>query len=517
MKKSSSKRFIYMKKIFTIRYAMTAMTAVALIATMATTSCTKTEELSGGKEKITTLDASLDGGTKAEAVIGGDETDLATGTKVAMTDNTTTMGVVWASGDVLRVFDGPSNLSTPTAFTLSSGATTKYGKFSGSMSATAGDQIYAIYSPATANTSIVNGINISLNNTPGSALTPGTNNINYNSVMYSGAKFTSGSVSKLTFKNAMVMIRIELPSTGAFSQVRAFSTMANIYNKASLTLSNGGTDGTALDTTWTARSDYGTRNILSPGTDQNFSDRKYIYFEMLPQPSCYGLGIALTPGGVGASATGFYYVLLSGTTQLVSGKYYKIPKSQVLTGALVSSSTAPTGSNFWYCTMDPSASTNLQTALQAATSNTAVLIASFTTTPKALQSCSKLETFVDNTCTALSANMFWDCTALKNVSIAAVAALPAEAFKGCTSLTEICLPSVKSLGSHAFRGCSALKKIIFRSIVNSESWSTGGVDAFNSIDPANNIDLVLKSGQTGVGVDGKTFNGITFKNISYKD
>lgn len=346
------------------------------------------------------------------------------------------------------------------------------------------------------------------------AISSTTKIYNY-SIMYAGATYSSASGANLVFHNALAAIRVALPTTGSYRVIKAYFADGSMYNTATMTLSGSGNNPVI---SWSNFQKYGTRSLMSQTGDSNFSDSgvgNKMFFMMLPKDSRTGLIITFLPGGAGASATAVYYVMITGTGSLAGGNYYKIPESSVKTGALLNSSTAPS-SDFWYCTADPTTS-YIQEALNSASSNKTVVIDGFTSTPSAVNGCSYLETFVDNNCTALSANMFFGCTSLKNVSIPNVAALPSDAFAGCTALTEIFLPAVKSLGSRAFRNCSALKKIVFRSIVNSESWSTGGVDAFNSIDPANNIDLVLKSGQTGVGVDGKTFNGITFKNIYYKD
>src|SRR5574344_2177274 len=296
MKKSSSKRFIYMKKIFTIRYAMTAMTAVALIATMATTSCTKTEELSGGKEKITTLDASLDGGTKAEGVTGYEEIDLASGasTKVTLTDNASTtgkMGVVWKTGDAFYVFDGPSASSVPSKFTLTDGSATTSAKFSGTFSSTNGNQLYAIYAPWApqetkpanwvANGHVVELIGVEAG---GSFTTPMKNSSlgNY-SIMYGGVKYTSGSIPKITFKNALVAIKITFPATGGFRYVRACSADGSMCNTATMKLYGGGTDGKSPDISWHNKGMYGTRQLWNQTTDANFAQFTTFYFLMLPQ------------------------------------------------------------------------------------------------------------------------------------------------------------------------------------------------------------------------------------------
>src|SRR5574344_132264 len=532
MKKSSSKRFIYMKKIFTIRYAMTAMTAVALIATMATTSCTKTEELSGGKEKITTLDASLDGGTKAEGVTGYEEIDLASGasTKVTLTDNASTtgkMGVVWKTGDAFYVFDGPSASSVPSKFTLTDGSATTSAKFSGTFSSTNGNQLYAIYAPWApqetkpanwvANGHVVELIGVEAG---GSFTTPMKNSSlgNY-SIMYGGVKYTSGSIPKITFKNALVAIKITFPAAGGFRYVRACSADGSMCNTATMKLSGGGTDGKSPDISWSNKGKYGTRQLWNQTTDANFTQFPTFYFLMLPQSTSKGLTIVFTKGGTGAAATDVYYIMLTGSKELAGGNYYKIPSTLVKQGALLSSSTAPS-SAFWYCTVDPSSSDYIRQALNSATSNKTVVIPdSFTSTPIGVQNCTYLETFIANGCTSLASSMFNGCTSLKNVSIPNVTTLPDYAFQGCSSLSTVVLPSVKTVGANAFRNCPLLTKITFRTILtDNTNWLSNVV--FDGTTVLTNIELVLKKGQKDLGggeSSGSTFHGVTFKSITLEE
>ncbi|MCI1720189.1 MAG: leucine-rich repeat domain-containing protein [Bacteroidales bacterium] len=521
-----------MKKIFTIRYAMAAITASAVIVALTVASCTKTEELSGAKEKITTLDASLAGGTKAEAVLGGDEIDLATGTKVTLTDNANSlgvggMGVVWKTGDAFYVFDGPLASSVPSKFTLTDGSATASAKFSGSFSSTNGNQLYAIYAPwAPQETKpanwVANGHVVELTGVEagGSFKTPMTNSSlgNY-SIMYGGVKYTSGSIPKITFKNALVAIKITFPTTGGFRYVRACSADGSMCNTATMKLSGGGTDGKSPDISWSNKGMYGTRQLWNQTTDANFAQFPTFYFLMLPQSTSKGLTIVFTKGGTGATATEVYYTMLTGSTELVGGNYYKIPSTLVKQGALLSSSTAPS-SAFWYCTVDPSSSDYIRQALNSATSNKTVVIPdSFTSTPKYVQNSTYLETFIANGCTSLASSMFNGCTSLKNVSIANVTALPDYAFRGCTALESIYLPSVTSLSTtngFTFANCSNLKKITFGTLISSsQNWYSAGV--FNGID-ATTIDLVLKKGQTGItGTGNNIINGIKFNSITLVD
>jgi argininosuccinate synthase len=100
--------------------------------------------------------------------------------------------------------------------------------------------------------------------------------------------------------------------------------------------------------------------------------------------------------------------------------------------------------------------------------------------------------------------------------LAKVTELPLQAFYVNNSIKEIFLPKVTSVKANAIMNCPSLTKLIFGSIIT--DWNTDALGDNLSQTGATvpgNIDLVLKKGQTGVS--GNTFNGLTFKSITFMD
>ena len=79
----------------------------------------------------------------------------------------------------------------------------------------------------------------------------------------------------------------------------------------------------------------------------------------------------------------------------------------------------------------------------------------------AFGNCKKLETVKINGTPTIESDLFYGCSALKNVTLnSAITSLGASMFESCTSLTSITLPSkLATIGFGAFQGCSGLTKI----------------------------------------------------------
>ena len=166
---------------------------------------------------------------------------------------------------------------------------------------------------------------------------------------------------------------------------------------------------------------------------------------MLPMTSTKGLIFIFTTGGSGSAATNVKYLTLTDAAKKIeSGKYYRLNLDMFNTAPLINSSTTASTSmsSFWYCKGDPSTS-YLNSLLKSSLtpSNITILIDGFTSTPAALSNCTKLETFIDNECTALPESMFSGCTGLKNVSLNSIKLLSVNAFENCSSLTKLVLNS----------------------------------------------------------------------------
>lgn len=79
----------------------------------------------------------------------------------------------------------------------------------------------------------------------------------------------------------------------------------------------------------------------------------------------------------------------------------------------------------------------------------------------AFGNCKKLETVKINGTPTIESDLFYGCSALKNVTLnSAITSLGASMFEGCTSLTSITLPSkLTTIGQSAFQGCSKLTSV----------------------------------------------------------
>ena len=128
---------------------MTAMTAVAVIATMATTSCSKTDDLSGGKGNvITTINASA----------GGDDQ-----TKVYFTRGSENIfHVTWKTSDNITVIN--DNANTSAAYVYGGTDNAARGSFTGSLPANSGDQLFAFYNQYGTVNAADNSITVDLSN-----------------------------------------------------------------------------------------------------------------------------------------------------------------------------------------------------------------------------------------------------------------------------------------------------------------------------------------------------------------
>ena len=108
------------------------------------------------------------------------------------------------------------------------------------------------------------------------------------------------------------------------------------------------------------------------------------------------------------------------------------------------------------------------------------------------ENCSKLETINLDNVTTLSANLFYGCTDLKNISLSdEVTYIPDNCFYGCTNLKTINLNNITSTGSKSFRGCESLTSI------NISNIQTIGSQTFR--DCKNLQEIILPNTEYNIG------------------
>jgi hypothetical protein len=523
-----------MKKLFTKRYAMAAMAAGAVIMALTATSCTKTDELSETKTKnaITSINANIDEGL----------------TKVYIApDGSTTNGkkVTWKTSDAITVINDATNASA--VYTYDGTDNAQRGSFkntSGSLNASAGNQVYAFYNANGTVDAAKNAISVSYtgatandqaiwdgNTTSGDA----TNN----SLMYAGASVASdNAVPLVTFKNANAIIKSTVTggtSAQTFNYITVVSGNGMMPIAGTATISG---TGDAVTLKWSDRT-FGDAEYHSAST-LNLSANNTWNQLIIPSMQFYNADgtVANVTAKIGpiyylfsdaplATATKVYYIKTDNPATLVAGKSYGLNKGVQEAAIITPNGTGgevnitdktktvwinqANGSVNWY---------GVGAALKEATTpNNITLIQAIQTyaTPDPFYGGNdKLYAYINNYCTTVAATCFFSCTSLTYVSLAKVTELPLQAFDVSNSIKEIFLPKVTSIGVNALRNCPSLTKLIFGSIIT--NWSTDALGDNLSQTGATvpgNIDLVLKKGQTGVS--GNTFNGLTFKSITFMD
>lgn len=122
---------------------------------------------------------------------------------------------------------------------------------------------------------------------------------------------------------------------------------------------------------------------------------------------------------------------------------------------------------------------------------------------------------------------------LVNVFAPKVTIVKPDAFDGCKELTSVNLPNVKELGSTVFSGCVKLTSLSLpnATIINryaftlshitsltltAEGTFTLGNEILANVN-TNNIDLVLNTDKQSEVTDGNTWQGYTFKSITFVD
>src|SRR5574344_1041385 len=312
-----------MKKISSSRYAMTAMTAVAVIATMATTSCSKTEDLSGGKGNvITTINASA----------GGDDQ-----TKVYFTRGSGNIfHVTWKTSDNITVIN--DNANTSAAYVYGGTDNAARGSFTGSLPANSGDQLFAFYNQYGTVNAADNSITVDYSNSgnPSSSVwqVDPSNEVSIyatnNSLMYASATAgASGTIPLLNFKNANAIVKLTFGSvTGDFNTLTFVSGDGGfpIKGKATVSVESGETKIKWSDLT------YGGFSLSSGLSNFDFTKS----YGNVVIPGTYGPLYYLISDDALATATSVYYINTSDKVSLVAGKSYGLSKT-VARAAIVNS------------------------------------------------------------------------------------------------------------------------------------------------------------------------------------
>ena len=520
-----------MKKIFTKRYAMAAMTAVAVFAAMTATSCTKSDELLGTKTKntITSINANIDEGL----------------TKVYIApDGSTTNGkkVTWKTNDAITVINDAANASV--VYTYDGTDNAKSGKFktSGSLSASAGDQLYAFYNANGTVDAANNAISVSYTGATANdqAIWDGnttTGDATNNSLMYAGASVASNDVvPSVTFKNANAIIKSTVTGGTAaqtFNYITVVSGNGMMPIAGTATISG---TGDAVTLKWSNRT-FGAVEYHSAST-LNLSANNTWNQLIIPSMQ-YGDGTVNTLD-IGpiyylfsdaplATATKVYYIETTNPATLVAGKSYGLSKDVKLAGIIKSDGTLSTedqAKTLWinqapastdissYVRSDgPSGIPYGITLIQANQSTAEVL--------KMIFAGTKLLTYINNysTFSGTEENIYY-CDHLKYISLANLTTLPVHFTNTCTALETIFLPKVTTIStnSYAFYGCTSLKKIIFGSIITSTPrWA--GCYILRNVDTTQ-IDLVFRKGQKdydGNAISGNVYGDLTFMSIHFMD
>lgn len=125
----------------------------------------------------------------------------------------------------------------------------------------------------------------------------------------------------------------------------------------------------------------------------------------------------------------------------------------------------------------------------------------------AFYKCTQLATVSLPNATDIKENAFYNCVTLTTVSLPNVTTLGNYTFSGCTSLTSVNLPKGSIIGQYAFENCP----------ITNLTLSTEGTIFLlgNTFTNSENINLVLNSNKQSNVTDGVTWNGYTFKSITF--
>jgi hypothetical protein len=407
------------------------------------------------------------------------------------------------------------------------------------LNASAGNQVYAFYNANGTVDAAKNAISVSYtgatandqaiwdgNTTSGDA----TNN----SLMYAGASVASdNAVPLVTFKNANAIIKSTVTGGTAAQEFKYITVVSgNGMMPIAGTATISGT-GDAATLKWSERT-FGAVEYHSAST-LNLSANNTWNQLIIPSMQFYNADgtVASTKADIGpiyylfsdaplATATKVYYIKTDNTATLVAGKSYGLNK-EVQEAAIITpnGTTSVTVSDknkmVWINQAPGSLNIYLLGALNLSTAPRITLIQANTDawpakafTYSSTERIYSLYEYINNYCTTISESFFDKCENIEYVSLAKVTKLPSGVFYYCGNIKEIFLPKVTSIGSGAFNGCTGLTKLIFGSYITDSDWTSMFYNATTT-----NIDLVLKTGQTGVS--GNTFNGLTFKSISFMD
>lgn len=528
-----------MKKIFTKRYAMAAMSVMAagaVIIALTATSCAKSDELSETKTDLSGEKGNVI--TTVRASTGGDDQ-----TKVYFTPGDGNIfHVTWHTGDKIHVINDTQNDNT--TFTYNGTDNAKIGEFTGSLSANEGDQLFSFYYPDPNTTVDWNNNSITFvpynsvwkivpgEKTSASAYSP------QRALMYANAKAgVNGTIPLFNFKNANAIIK--------FTFNNPLPASINATNYLTLLSADGQFPRTGKATVYIEGGETKIKwsnlnydeyrvSVLSTG----YYDFSYSYGNVAI-PGTYGPLYCIVSDAYLDIARSVFYIKTDGKVSLEAGKSYGMNKPMGK-AAIFSSYTGVDGnlgeSEVWidqleasnkrlrdslynvdkrHATVRKKGITIIQTNM--GTTDTVVTFHKpWNETNNTSYADSSLVAYINNHSTAISKSVFLGCAALKYVSLEYVKAIPSGAFSGCGSLESLFFPSVTTLADYALRWMPNLTKLRFGSIITDTNWNNAfGQQAGSGFTVPGNIDLVLKTGQTGVS--GNTFNGITFKSISFMD
>lgn len=486
-----------MKKISIIIAAVLAM-ALTII------SCSKTEELSGGKKiTITTLSASIDDGANT------------LGTKVYITPNGLTNNgkkVTWQTGgDKLTLVNDVTKASA--LFSYVGADNSSSGTFDGSLDANNGDKLYVFYNDK--GTVDAANISISVSYTGGTDNdrvfwdgSTNTNSATNNSLMYGGLSIPSPDIVKVKNANSIIKTTIN-GGTANYQHITVLAGNGELANAGTATLS---WSGTAAVLSWSNLNFGGVQYAI--GSVLNLSTNNVWNHLLIPTPTGpVGPLYYLFSDAELSTATSVYYVNTTSPVTLAENKSYGLVKT-VAQAAIVNSGGAIDDiSKAVWINQSPASDSYVFNHINEPGAPSAItLIEANTTTsvPRTYNGCVQLVTYINNISTALPASMFSGCTSLKNISFAKATAVPNFMFLGCSALEYVSFPSATTLGNDPFINCPALKTVKFYKIIT--DW---GAYTFSGANLTNTDLYVNKNQVLGISGNSLTVGAETyvFKNI----
>ncbi|MCI1720180.1 MAG: leucine-rich repeat domain-containing protein [Bacteroidales bacterium] len=521
-----------MKKIFTKRYAMAAMAAGAVIMALTATSCAKSDELSETKTDLSGEKGNVI--TTVRASTGGDDQ-----TKVYFTPGDGNIfHVTWHTDDKIHVINDTQNDNT--TFTYNGTDNAKIGEFKGSLSAKAGDQLFACYYPDPNTT--VDWNNNSLTFVPFHSvwkIVPGekTSASAYSpqrALMYASATAgANGTIPLFNFKNANAIIKFTFgsPIPASYNATKYLTLLSADgqfpqTGKATVYIEGGETK-----IKW---SNLNYDEYRVSGLSTGYYDFSYSYGNVAI-PGTYGPLYCIVSNDLLETASNVFYIKTDGKVSLEAGKSYSMNKpmgkaavlssssvignlgeSEVWINQLAVSDTRLRDSLYNVNSRNATVRTKGVTIIQTIPASTTDVPAIFIKANNVSYYDSTLAAYINNRSNTIPEKMFMNCRALKYVSLEYVKAIPSYTFTNCLGIESLFFPSVTTLADRALAWMPNLTKLRFGSIITDTNWYLAfGTVAASGFTVPGNIDLVLKTGQTGVS--GNTFNGITFKSITFMD